>query len=152
MRIGGMTTIVTERIRKYHTFIDDPRKLARGAHVCTHTKGKRRMLHRRRGYNKSNGEGIARVLEEHIGKSNIEELFVKELASKGAGYARIFGGDMNLDWDKATATRKRRWKEATANTERAAPGQYGWIGQQPSSGFCDRPPATLGVFASLDRF
>jgi hypothetical protein len=29
---------------------------------------------------------------------------------------------------------------------------YGWTGQQPSSGFFDRPPATLGVFASLDRF
>jgi hypothetical protein len=29
---------------------------------------------------------------------------------------------------------------------------YGWTGQQSSSGFCDRPPATLGVFASLDRF
>jgi hypothetical protein len=29
---------------------------------------------------------------------------------------------------------------------------YGWIGQQSGSGFCDRPPATLGVFASLDRF
>jgi hypothetical protein len=34
---------------------------------------------------------------------------------------------MNLDWDKATAARKRRWKEATANTERAAPGQYIYI-------------------------
>jgi hypothetical protein len=29
---------------------------------------------------------------------------------------------------------------------------YGWIGQQPGSGFINRPPATLGVFASLDRF
>jgi hypothetical protein len=29
---------------------------------------------------------------------------------------------------------------------------YGWTGQESSSGFCDRPPATLGVFASLDRF
>jgi hypothetical protein len=29
---------------------------------------------------------------------------------------------------------------------------YGWTGQQSSSGFFDRPPATLGVFASLDRF
>jgi hypothetical protein len=28
---------------------------------------------------------------------------------------------------------------------------YGWIGQQSGSGFCDRLPATLGVFASLDR-
>jgi hypothetical protein len=28
----------------------------------------------------------------------------------------------------------------------------GWIGQGPSSGFCDLTPATLGVFASLDRF
>jgi hypothetical protein len=69
------------------------------------------MLHIGGGYNKSNGEGIARVLEEHIGKSNIEELFIKELASKGAGYARIFGGDMNLDWDKATATRKEYGKK-----------------------------------------
>ena len=68
-------------------------------------------------------ESQENLLEEHIGKSNIEELFIKELASKGAGYARIFGGDMNLDWDQATAARKRRWKEATANTERAAPGQ-----------------------------
>jgi hypothetical protein len=30
--------------------------------------------------------------------------------------------------------------------------QYGWTGQQSSSGFFDRPPATPGVFASLDRF
>jgi hypothetical protein len=30
--------------------------------------------------------------------------------------------------------------------------QYGWTGQQSGSGFCDRHPATLGVFASLDRF
>jgi hypothetical protein len=29
---------------------------------------------------------------------------------------------------------------------------YGWIGQQSSSDFFDRPPAALGVFASLDRF
>jgi hypothetical protein len=29
---------------------------------------------------------------------------------------------------------------------------YGWTGQQSSSGFCDLTPATLGVFASLDRF
>jgi hypothetical protein len=29
---------------------------------------------------------------------------------------------------------------------------YGWIGQQPSSGFINLTPATLGVFASLDRF
>jgi hypothetical protein len=30
--------------------------------------------------------------------------------------------------------------------------KYGWIGQEPSSGFSDQTPATLGVFASLDRF
>jgi hypothetical protein len=30
--------------------------------------------------------------------------------------------------------------------------KYGWIGQQSGSGFINRPPATLGVFASLDRF
>ena len=29
---------------------------------------------------------------------------------------------------------------------------YGWIGQQSSSGLSDLTPATLGVFASLDRF
>jgi hypothetical protein len=29
---------------------------------------------------------------------------------------------------------------------------YGWIGQQLSSGFCDRPRLALGVFASSDRF
>jgi hypothetical protein len=46
------------------------------------------------------------------------------MASKGAGYARIFGGDMNMDWDNASTIRKRRWEEALANTERAAPGQY----------------------------
>jgi hypothetical protein len=34
----------------------------------------------------------------------------------------------------------------------SAPRTYGWIGQGPSSGFCDLTPATLGVFASLDRF
>jgi hypothetical protein len=28
---------------------------------------------------------------------------------------------------------------------------YGWIGQQSGSGFSDRPPAALGVFASSDR-
>jgi hypothetical protein len=61
------------------------------------------------GYNKSDGEGIARILKEHIGKTNIEELFIKEIciASKGAGYSRIFGGDMNMDWDKANAARKK---------------------------------------------
>jgi hypothetical protein len=121
MRIGGMTTIVTERIRKYHTFIDDPRKMARGAHV--HIRKGNEECYIGGGYNKSDGEGIARVLEEHIGKSNIEELFIKELASKGAGYARIFGGDMNLDWDNVTAARKKRWKEATANKYRtSSPG------------------------------
>jgi hypothetical protein len=30
--------------------------------------------------------------------------------------------------------------------------KYGWTGRQSSSGFFDRPPATLGVFASSDRF
>jgi hypothetical protein len=30
-------------------------------------------------------------------------------------------------------------------------GTYGWIGQESGSGFSDRPPATMGVFASLDR-
>jgi hypothetical protein len=30
-------------------------------------------------------------------------------------------------------------------------GPYGWTGQQPGSGFFDRPPAALGVFASSDR-
>jgi hypothetical protein len=29
---------------------------------------------------------------------------------------------------------------------------YGWIGQQPSSGFFDMPRLALGVFASSDRF
>jgi hypothetical protein len=29
---------------------------------------------------------------------------------------------------------------------------YGWFGQQSGSGFCDQTPATLRVFASLDRF
>jgi hypothetical protein len=29
---------------------------------------------------------------------------------------------------------------------------YGWIGQQSGSGFCDQTPATLGVFAALGRF
>jgi hypothetical protein len=29
---------------------------------------------------------------------------------------------------------------------------YGWIGQQPSSGFIKIARPTLGVFASLDRF
>jgi hypothetical protein len=29
---------------------------------------------------------------------------------------------------------------------------YGWTGRKSSSGFSDRPPAALGVFASLDRF
>jgi hypothetical protein len=29
---------------------------------------------------------------------------------------------------------------------------YGWIGQQPSSGFFDRPREPLGVFASSNRF
>jgi hypothetical protein len=29
---------------------------------------------------------------------------------------------------------------------------YGWIGQQSSSGFLDRPREPLGVFASSDRF
>jgi hypothetical protein len=29
---------------------------------------------------------------------------------------------------------------------------YGWIPHNASFGFLDRPPATLGVFASLDRF
>ena len=29
---------------------------------------------------------------------------------------------------------------------------YGWIGQQPGSGFINRPREPLGVFASLDRF
>jgi hypothetical protein len=37
-------------------------------------------------------------------------------------------------------------------TGAARPGAYGWIGQQPGSGFSDQSPATLGVFASLDRF
>jgi hypothetical protein len=36
--------------------------------------------------------------------------------------------------------------------QKGAVAKYGWIGQQPSSGFCDLTPATLGVFASLDRF
>jgi hypothetical protein len=78
------------------------------------------------GYNKSDVGGIARILKEHIEKTNIEELFIKEIASKGAGYSRIFGGDMNMDWDntRASKIRKRRWEEALANTERAAPGQY----------------------------
>jgi hypothetical protein len=31
-------------------------------------------------------------------------------------------------------------------------GRYGWTGQQSGSGFCDLTPATLRVFASLDRF
>ena len=96
MRIGGITTIVAERIRKHHTFIDDPRKMARGAHI--HIRKGNEECYIGGGYNKSNGEGIARVLEDHIGKTNLEELFIKEIASKGAGYARIFGGDMNLDW------------------------------------------------------
>jgi hypothetical protein len=30
--------------------------------------------------------------------------------------------------------------------------RYGWTGQQPSSGFFDRPREPLGVFASSDRF
>jgi hypothetical protein len=30
--------------------------------------------------------------------------------------------------------------------------KYGWSGQQSGSGFCVLTPATLGVFASLDRF
>jgi hypothetical protein len=30
--------------------------------------------------------------------------------------------------------------------------EYGWTGQRSSSGFFDLTPATLGVFASLDRF
>jgi hypothetical protein len=29
---------------------------------------------------------------------------------------------------------------------------YCWTGRKSSSGFSDRPPAALGVFASLDRF
>jgi hypothetical protein len=29
---------------------------------------------------------------------------------------------------------------------------YGWIGQEAGSGFCDIARPTLGVFASLDRF
>jgi hypothetical protein len=29
---------------------------------------------------------------------------------------------------------------------------YGWIGQQPGSGFINRPREPLGVFASLGRF
>ena len=63
-----------------------------------------------------------------IGKTNIEELFIKEIASKGAGYSRIFGGDMNImDWDNTSTIRKRRWEEALANTERATPGQYTYI-------------------------
>jgi hypothetical protein len=33
-----------------------------------------------------------------------------------------------------------------------APPEYGWTGQRSGSGLSDRPPATLGVFASLDRF
>jgi hypothetical protein len=40
---------------------------------------------------------------------------------------------------------------ACARPRRKKGGDYGWTGQQPSSGFFDRPPATLGVFASLDR-
>jgi hypothetical protein len=31
------------------------------------------------------------------------------------------------------------------------PRSYGWIGQESSSGFSDRPRGVLGVFASLDR-
>ena len=64
MRIGGMTTIVTERIRKFHTFIDDPRKLAREAHV--HIRKGNGECYIGGGYNKSDGEGIARILKEHI--------------------------------------------------------------------------------------
>jgi hypothetical protein len=30
--------------------------------------------------------------------------------------------------------------------------KYGWTGQETGSGFINRPPATLGVFASSDRF
>jgi hypothetical protein len=30
--------------------------------------------------------------------------------------------------------------------------QYGWTGQRSGSGLSDQTPATLGVFASLDRF
>ena len=78
MGIGGMTTIVTERIRKFHTFIDDPRKLAREAHV--HIRKGNGECYIGGGYNKSDGEGIARILKEHIGKTNIEELFIKEIA------------------------------------------------------------------------
>jgi hypothetical protein len=123
MSIGGMTTVITERIRKYHTFIDDPRKLARGAHV--HIRKGNEECYIGGGYNKSDGEGIARILKEHIGKTNI---VIKEIASKGAGYSRIFGGDMIMDWDNtSTINEERRWEEALANTERAAPGQYTYI-------------------------
>jgi hypothetical protein len=71
------------------------------------------------GYNKSDGDGIARILKEHIGKTNIEETFIGEIVNKGAGYARIFGGDMNMDWDNTSISRKRIWEGALANTELA---------------------------------
>jgi hypothetical protein len=46
--------------------------------------------------------------------------------------------------------------QATSNQPpihtQSTPNPYGWTGQRSSSCFFDRPPATLGVFASLDRF
>jgi hypothetical protein len=39
-----------------------------------------------------------------------------------------------------------------ALTEQRRRTEYGWTGQQSSSGFSDMPRPTLGVFASLDRF
>ena len=51
---------------------------------------------------------------------------------------------------------KEQHRRATASHRKEIPKEhdweYGWTGQQPSSGFFDQTPATLGVFASLDRF
>jgi hypothetical protein len=69
-----MTAVVTERLRRHqHALIEHPRNLARGAHVHIRKGNGRYCIGG--GYNKSDGDGMARILREHTGKPDLEEFF-----------------------------------------------------------------------------
>jgi hypothetical protein len=56
------------------------------------------------------------------------------------------------DTEQAMPKHKSITQGAIKNPTMVLSSIYGWTGQRSSSGFFDLPPATLGVFASLDRF
>jgi hypothetical protein len=68
------------------------------------------------------------------------------------------GGPRSSELIASTAHHRKDLTRAVVKSGIPAPAarlplfEYGWTGQRSGSGLSDRPPAALGVFASLDRF